>query len=278
MFSEFKLFQFLKTFLFLDYNKNLHLIFLDIFVVSIIIYSAYMILRRSKGILIGIGVFWLLGFSARTLQLELLEWVIQVVSPSIIFVIVIVLQPELRRIFSEFSRIRFFKFFRLKLNYEIDEVVEAATMMSRSKTGALIVFEKDVSLKHIVEQSVQLDAIISKSLILTVFKKNSALHDGAMIIQQNRIASASSYLPMSNSLGSSTLGARHRSALGIAEETDSVVLVTSEETGEISVCHDGEMIHPVKPFELKSLLLQLLHGETLKQEKNSTGKEQEGEG
>lgn len=153
MFSEFKLFQFLKTFLFLDYNKNLHLIFLDIFVVSIIIYSAYMILRRSKGILIGIGVFWLLGFSARTLQLELLEWVIQVVSPSIIFVIVIVLQPELRRIFSEFSRIRFFKFFRLKLNYEIDEVVEAATMMSRSKTGALIVFEKDVSLKHIVEQS-----------------------------------------------------------------------------------------------------------------------------
>jgi diadenylate cyclase len=255
-------------------SSKLFTIVLDIFIVSVIIYTLYMMLRKTRGIqlLIGLGIFWVLGFISKIVRLELLDSLIKMISPSIIFIIIIVLQPELRRLFADLSRAGLFKYFLLKPKYEIDEVVEAARIMSKAKTGALIVFTKDISLKDIIEQSVQLDAIISSSLLLTIFKKNSALHDGAVIIEQNRIASASSYLPMSNSLGSSTLGARHRSALGIAEETDAVVLVTSEETGDISICYDGEMIHPVKHFELKNQLLQFLEQKTVDTKKKTGAK------
>ena len=130
---------------------------------------------------------------------------------------------------------KFFKKMLYNPTFDIDEIIKAVKIMAEEKTGSLIVISKEISMKDIIEQSVQLDAIISSSLLLTIFKKNSALHDGAVIIEQNRIASAASYLPMSSALGTSTLGARHRSALGVAEETDAVVVVTSEETGEISV-------------------------------------------
>ena len=186
------------------------------------------------------------------------------IRPALIFVVVIILQPELRRILTELTKFKLLKLFLIKPNYEVDEVVEAVKIMAKNKTGSLIVFVKDMSLKDIIESSVLVDAIITSSLLLTIFKKNSALHDGAVIIEQNRVASASSYLPMSNSLGDSTLGARHRSALGIAEETDAVVVVTSEETGDISLCYEGEMIHPVKPFDLKNLLSDMLNDDYIK--------------
>jgi diadenylate cyclase len=105
---------------------------------------------------------------------------------------------------------------------------------------------------------------------LTIFKKNSPLHDGAVIIEQNRIASASSYLPLSDNLErAATMGARHRSALGLSEETDAVIIVTSEERGEISICFNGEMIHPIKPFELKTLLLTYLQARVKSSQNNS---------
>lgn len=269
MFSQFDIVQHLKTLVLIDYNQRLLPVSSDILIVTFIIYSVYRMLRKTRGmqLLIGLGLFWLLGLIAKYFELELLDWLITAVSPALVFVVVIVLQPELRRIFSDFSQAKILKYFMMKPDYQLDEIVEAARIMSRSKTGCIIVFAKDISLRDIIDQSVLLDAQISTSLLLTIFKKNSALHDGAVIVEQNRVASASSYLPMSNSLGSSTLGARHRSALGLAEETDAVILVTSEETGEISICHDGEMIHPVKPFELKSQLLQKLTNNRVKSAK-----------
>lgn len=251
--------EFLKTFLYLDYHASLRAL-IDIFIVSVLFYSLYMALRRTRGfqLVIGIGSILLLGSFANYFELELLDWIISSVRPALLFLAIVLLQPELRRAFAELTNTKFFKLFNIKPNYEIDEIIEAVRIMASEKTGSIIAISKEISLRNIIEQSVQLDAIITSALLLTIFKKNTALHDGAVIIEQNRIASAASYLPMSNQLGTSSMGARHRSALGLAEETDAVVIVTSEETGEISVCHDGRMIHPVKPFELKTLVLNLL--------------------
>jgi diadenylate cyclase len=225
-----------------------------------------MALRRTRGIqlLLGIGFLLMLGSIASYYELELLDWLITSIRPAIVFWAVVLLQPELRRAFTDFSKSKIFKLFNIKPAYEIDEIVEAVKIMASEKTGSLIAISKEISLRGIIEESVQVDAIISSGLLLSIFMKNSALHDGAVIIEQNRIASASSYLPMSDKLGTSTMGARHRSALGLAEETDAVVVVTSEESGDISVCFEGQMIHPVKPFELKSLIQKLLNDEELK--------------
>lgn len=253
------MFEYLKTLLYLDYHASLRAL-IDIFIVSVLFYSLYMALRRTRGfqLVIGVGSILLLGSFANYFDLELLDWIISSIKPALLFLAIVLLQPELRRAFAELTNTKFFKLFNIKPNYEIDEIIEAVRTMASEKTGSIIVISKEISLRNIIEQSVQLDAIITSALLLTIFKKNTPLHDGAVIIEQNRIASAASYLPMSNQLGTSSMGARHRSALGLSEETDAVVIVTSEETGEISVCYDGKMIHPVKPFELKTLVLNLL--------------------
>ena len=261
--------DYLRSLLYIDYNNLSPVaVTVDILIVSYIFYKIYIMLRKTRGLqlLIGVGIFYIMGLLASYFQLELLDWLIVNIKPAIVFVVIVLLQP---RNLGELSKIRIVKLFLLKPNYELDEIVEAAKIMAQEKTGSIIVIAKDISLKDIIEQSVQIDAVISSSLLLTIFKKNSALHDGAVIIEQNRIASASSYLPMSNSLGNSTLGARHRSALGLAEETDAVVLVTSEETGEISICKDGEMHHPIKSFELKNQLQILLADNNSKKDKGA---------
>ncbi|MCB1193331.1 MAG: TIGR00159 family protein [Leptospiraceae bacterium] len=268
--------EFIKTFKYLEYNLSLIPVVIDILIVSFVIYKIIMMLRKSRGIYLisGVGIIWVLGVVSKYYELELMDWIITNIRPSLLFIIVVILQPELRRIFGDIASMKFFKKMLYNPTFDIDEIIKAVKIMAEEKTGSLIVISKEISMKDIIEQSVQLDAIISSSLLLTIFKKNSALHDGAVIIEQNRIASAASYLPMSSALGTSTLGARHRSALGVAEETDAVVVVTSEETGEISVCHSEDMVHPVKPLELKNLLLSYL---TNKETKKSTEKKEETE-
>lgn len=241
----------------ISYTKS----FIDIFIVSIIFYFLYVTLSKTRALqlFLGLGGILLLGALSGYFQLELLDWLIDSFRPALLFLVIVLLQPELRRVFSDLTKSKILKIFFLKQNFELDEIVNAVKSMSNSKTGSIIAITKDISLKDIVERSVQIDGVITSSLLLTIFKKNSPLHDGAVIIEQNRIASASSYLPLSDNLESAaTMGARHRSALGLSEETDAVIIVTSEERGEISICHNGEMIHPIKPFELKTILLKLL--------------------
>ncbi|MCE9500490.1 MAG: diadenylate cyclase CdaA [Leptospira sp.] len=252
--------QLFKTIPDFQFNSNSAYVFLDILIVSFIIYKFYMLLRRTRGIqlLLGVAFIWALGSIADYFELELLDWLITNIRPALVFAIIVLLQPELRRITGELAKIRILKLFILKPGYDLDEIVEAVRIMSANKTGSIIVLVKEIGLKDIIERSVPLDAIVTSSLLLTIFKKNSALHDGAVIIEQNRIVSASSYLPMSSNLGNSTLGARHRSALGLAEESDAVIIVTSEENGNISICYDGELYSPIKSSELKNQLTNFL--------------------
>ncbi|TGK17143.1 TIGR00159 family protein [Leptospira fluminis] len=252
-------------------------VILDILIVSFLIYQFYATIRRTRGVqlLLGIGLIWLLGIFAQYAEFELLDWIIDNIRPALVFAIIVLLQPELRKITGDMARLKFFRPFLLKTVTDLDEIVEAAKIMAKNKTGSIIAIVREHSLKEITEQSVQLDAILSTSLLLTIFKKNTALHDGAVIIEQNRIACAGAFLPMAQNMDDARMGARHRAALGIAEESDAVVVVTSEETGEISVCHDGEMIHPVKPIELKNLLNTILHEKKSGPEKKGEGDEKE---
>ena len=263
----------LRNIFYLDfYNISFNRTFIDIFIVSVIFYFLYITLRKTRALqlFIGLGVILLLGAVSSYYELELLDWLIDSFRPALLFLVIVLLQPELRRVFSDLTKSKLIKIFLMKPSFELDEIVDAVKTMANSKTGAIIAITKDISLRDIVERSVQLDAIVSSSLILTIFKKNSPLHDGAVIIEQNRIASASSYLPLSDNLErAATMGARHRSALGLSEETDAVIIVTSEERGEISICFNGEMIHPIKPFELKTLLLTYLQARVKSNQSNN---------
>ncbi len=263
----------LRNIFYLDfYNISFLRTSIDIFIVSIIFYFLFITLRKTRALqlFIGLGVILLLGAISSYYELELLDWLIDSFRPALLFLVIVLLQPELRRVFSDLTKSRLIKIFLMKPSFELDEIVDAVKTMANSKTGAIIAITRDISLRDIVERSVQVDAIISSSLLLTIFKKNSPLHDGAVIIEQNRIASASSYLPLSDNLErAATMGARHRSALGLSEETDAVIIVTSEERGEISICFNGEMIHPIKPFELKTLLLTYLQARVKSSQNNS---------
>ncbi|MDF3819971.1 diadenylate cyclase CdaA [Leptospira sp. 96542] len=255
--------DFLRGLYIIPWSKNYISVFLDIIIVSYLIYKTYTTLRRTRGIqlLLGVGIIWISGSLAEFFGFELLEFILTNIRPALVFAIIVLLQPELRRLTGDLARIRLLRFFFLKPSFDLDPIVEAVRNMAQSKIGSIIVLVKDISLKDITENAVAIDSVVSSELLQTIFFKNSPLHDGAVIIEQNRIICAASYLPMSGSVEISTLGARHRSALGLAEETDAIVIVTSEETGDITVCFDGEMFHPVKALELKALVNNLMTGQ-----------------
>ncbi|TGL59353.1 TIGR00159 family protein [Leptospira ognonensis] len=271
--------DFLRGLYIIPWSKNYVSIGLDILIVAFIIYKTYTTLRRTRGLqlLLGVGIIWISGSLAEYLNFELLEWILTNIRPALVFAIIVLLQPELRRITGDFARIRLLRLFFLKPVFDLDPIIDAVRSMASQKIGSLIVLVKDISLKEISENAVNIDAAVSSELLQTIFFKNSPLHDGAVIIEQNRIISAASYLPMSSNLEISTLGARHRSALGLSEESDSIIIVTSEETGEITVCFAGEMFHPVKPLELKALVSGLMSGtkKTAKDDERKRNKERE---
>ncbi|MCT8333475.1 diadenylate cyclase CdaA [Leptospira sp. 85282-16] len=246
----------------IPWSKNYISISLDVLIVAFLIYKTYTTLRRTRGIqlLLGVGIIWISGSFAEYLGFELLEWILTNIRPALVFAIIVLLQPELRRLTGDLARIRLLRLFFLKPTFDLDPIVEAVRIMAQEKTGSIIVLVKDISLKDISENAVPLDAQVTSEVLQTIFFKNSPLHDGAVIIEQNRIVCAASYLPMSSSVEISTLGARHRSALGLSEETDAIIIVTSEETGDITICYEGEMLHPVKPLELKALVSSLMTG------------------
>lgn len=240
-------------------TKNPVYVVIDILIVSILIYKLYMVLRRTRGIqlLLGLFLIWVMGIVAEFFDLELLESILTTIRPALVFAVIVLLQPELRRITSDLANIKLLQFFFAKPQLNIDEIVKAVLNLSKSNTGSIIIITRDISHRNLVEDSVVIDSVISAPLLETIFRKDTPLHDGAVIIDQNRIAAASCYLPMSGKLEGTTYGARHRSALGFSEESDAIVVITSEETGEISICFEGEMLTNVNPNELKRVIFNL---------------------
>jgi len=209
---------------------------LDILAVAVIIYQLLQIVRgtRAAHILIGILTVALTYQVAVQAHLEALRTLLSALAPYSAIAIIILFQSEIRRTLARLGRKRLFGGYqRLQ---STDEILLALSSMSRDKIGALIVLERDIGLRTFIESGVRLDSQISRDLLLSIFMPGTALHDGAVIIQKERIAAAACFLPLSiNPALAAKLGTRHRAGIGITEETDCLALIVSEETGSISI-------------------------------------------
>ncbi len=220
--------------------------FVDILVVAFLVYQALMVVRgtRAGHILLGILVMVALYVAATAARLAALRSILQFIVPYLGIAIIVLFQSEIRRTLARLGRKRWFG---LGGGYRgpesVNEILLALEQLSVQKTGALIVLERDIGLRTFIESGVRLEALISRDLLLSIFQQGLPLHDGAVIIQKDRIAAAACFLPLTtNPAVSSNLGTRHRAALGITEETDCLSLVVSEESGRISAAGFGELI------------------------------------
>lgn len=245
--------------------------FVDIFLVALLLYQLYRLLKGTAAMKIFLGIIavYFIWKTVDLLEMELLSEIFgQFISVGVIALLV-VFQPEIRKFLlmlgtPNFLKKRKFLFWKVFENetqkMNIDAVVEACKKMSTTLTGALIVISRQNELSEYVETGEKLDARISSELLENIFFKNSPLHDGAIIISNNRIQAARCILPVSaNQNLPPDLGLRHRAALGITENTDAIAIIVSEQTGYVSVCIEGKLKRNIKPSQLKSMLLQEFH-------------------
>jgi diadenylate cyclase len=216
----------------------------DILVVAFLIYQALMIVKgtRAGHILIGILIMVALYVVALFTGLEALRSVLSYIVPYLALAVIILFQSEIRRTLARLGRKRWFARGYKRPEFA-EDILIAVRRLATDKTGALIVVERDIGLRTFIESGVRLDAQLSSDLLLAIFHPGGALHDGAVIVQKDRIAAAACFLPLALTPAlSSNFGTRHRAAIGITEETDCLSLVVSEETGRISVAAFGEFI------------------------------------
>lgn len=254
--------------LLLDTLSNLMLFFhenwtsgLEIIILGTLVYYSYLYLTRIQGSQILIWVtltFVVLTFISQVLNLAVLSWLLKSISAFLVIALVIIFQPELRRAFNELGIHRFFTS-ALQHREAIEELTEIVFDLSNKGFGALIALEGDMDLKAIVETGVKLDALLSKELILTLFHPKTLLHDGGVIISNERIVGAGCIFPISQRDDlERTIGLRHRAGLGLSEEFDVIVLVISEETGYVSLCYRGSIDRHLSEQQFQERLSQLI--------------------
>ncbi|MFW5801566.1 MAG: diadenylate cyclase CdaA [Spirochaeta sp.] len=235
---------------------------LDIALLSFLIYKGYQILVQTRAVQLVKGAFFLVAMYAVAffLNLETVLLIINTIAPSLVIGIAIIFQPELRKIFTRIGQGSLFPFSRRARPYPIDQVVSAAETLSYSGRGALIVFTRSVGQKNIIEKGTLLNAEISAALLVTIFMHDNPLHDGAVVLQGSTLVAASCFLPMSEQLDiRRSFGTRHRAALGLAEESDAVVLLVSEETGAMSLAYDANLYYDLSVPEVYSRLKESLN-------------------
>jgi len=230
----------------------------DIALVYYLFYRLLLIIKGTRAfqMLIGIGLLVLVLVASQALELHSLNWIIFSFWSQIVLAVVILFQPEIRRTLARVGERRLFKSFSsVESSKFIEETVKAAISMANKRIGALIVFERDSDLSTIVEMGTDLDAKVTKEILVSIFLPYSPIHDGAAIIRDGRIVAAGCFLPLTLSSNlSKALGTRHRAAVGLTEESDAVVLVVSEETGEIAVVKDGTIEHNADAPALRATL------------------------
>lgn len=238
---------------------------LDVSLVFIIVYVVLRLLRGTRAVptVVGMVLLGLLYWLARAQQLVTLVFVLQYAVAFIGIAIIVLFQSEIRQALIYFgNRLRLPVLRRPRGQFGgsvYDEIVLAVTTLSTEKTGALIVIEKDIGLRNFIDAGVQMDAAISYDLLVTIFNPSTPLHDGAVIIQNERIAAASVFLPLTKNPGiSREMGTRHRAAIGITEGTDAISLVVSEETGLITFVENGEVRRNIDTTQLRSMMLKSL--------------------
>jgi diadenylate cyclase len=238
---------------------------LDILLVAFLIYEFLLLVRGTRAVpmLTGVGALVIAFYVAHLSNLRTLDWLVGTILPYSIFALIVIFQSEIRQALARLGR-------NLTLSRgtngetdAFDDIVMAASTFSQDQTGALVVIEREIGLRTYIESGVALDAHLSYDLLATLFRPSAPLHDGAVIVQKDRIAAAACFLPLSmNPLLSTQLGTRHRAGIGITEETDAVSVIISEETGGISIAVGGQVERDVTPERLRRRLAELLtpHG------------------
>ena len=236
---------------------------LDIAIVAVLIYELLVLIRGTRAVQMALSGAFLIGlfFVSRWLELETVNWVIRNLAGYVVFAIIVLFQSDIRRALAHFGRAPFFRYFERAQSTDetIEELIVAATNLASKRIGAIMVLERQIGLRNYIEGGIPLDGLVTYDLLASIFQPGSPLHDGAAIIQGDRVAAAACFLPLSvNPRLSRELGTRHRAALGLTEENDAIAIVVSEETGSISLVKDGDIQRGVSPDALRTELKLLV--------------------
>lgn len=237
---------------------------IDLSIVIFLIYSFLKIVKGSRAwqLIKGIALLIVITCLSGLFNLHILNWILTGIMNLGVIAIIVIFQPELRRGLEQLGTNKFMKFFGIdqdlatKTKEDIYKIVIATEELSKNKTGALIVIERDIKIQDIIDSGIPMNAEVSPQLLVNIFEHKTPLHDGAVIISGNKIASAASVLPLADDNDiAKELGTRHRAAIGISKESDSIVVIVSEETGKVSIAKDGTLIADVNEEALKKILI-----------------------
>ena len=232
---------------------------LDIAIVSFIFYEFLKLIRGTRAVQMAAGSLLIVGlfYLSRLVPLQTVNWMIRNMLVYLAFAAIVIFQSDIRRALAHFGQAPFFRYFNRQeaANETIEELVVAATMLSSQRTGAIIAIEREIGLRNYIESGIPIDATLTYDLLVTIFQTGSPLHDGAVIVQEDRIAAAACFLPLSvNPRVSRELGTRHRAAIGLTEENDAVAIVVSEERGHIGLAMNGRIERALSADELRERL------------------------
>lgn len=259
-----------------QYPIKLISLILDLVIVIFLGYKFVKSVKKSRvaQLLKGIVLFVVIVAISDLLNLKILNFILTSVMTYGVIALIIIFQPELRRTLEQLGSNKFTRFFGIdkdvitKTKEDVYKIVIAAMELSKTKTGGLIVIEREIKIKDIIETGVILDAEVSPQLLVNLFTPNTPLHDGAVIISENKIVSAACILPLASSQDiAKELGTRHRAAIGISKESDAIAIVVSEETGKISIARDGGLIADLKEDALKKILIKNIVSDRYKEDK-----------
>jgi len=235
----------------------------DILVVSILIYEVLKLIRGTRAVQMALGACVLVGlfYGSRWGRLETVNWLVRNMIGYLVFAFIVLFQSDIRRALAHFGRAPFFRYLASSESAEdaIEELVVVSSLLSSQRIGAIIAIERQIGLRNYIEGGIRLDAILTYDLIQSIFLPSSPLHDGAVIVQDDRVAAAACFLPLTvNPKLSKELGSRHRAAIGLTEENDAVAIVISEETGSVSIVVDGQIDRGLDTDQLRARLRSLV--------------------
>jgi len=242
-----------------SFHFDLTIELLDVAIVAYLFYRLFLLIKGTRAIQMFIGLFLLIivSFIAQWLNLNALNWILSSLKTVWVIAFVILFQPELRKALTQLGQNRVLgMFLKVESSGTVTEIVRACQLLVQKGLGAIIVIERDVGLKNYIETGTRLDAKVTDELVVTIFTPPGPLHDGAVIIEKDRIIAAGCILPLSqNPRIGRALGTRHRAGLGLSEETDALVIIISEETGSISLAREGKL---KRKLELNALRNELV--------------------
>lgn len=234
---------------------------LDIGLLTFVLYKSYEFISKTNSAqILKAAVIVLIAYGiAALLQLHTILWLMKIIAPGLVIAFAVIFQPEIRKLFLKLGQSKWFAFGKRSKHTYVDAVLTAAEMLSKQRRGMLAVFIRHTKLDNFIQTGTKLNALVSSSLLVTIFGHNTPLHDGACFIQDGKIIAAGCFLqPSENYDIKKTFGTRHRAALGLSEQSDAVVLIVSEESGALSLAYDSKLNYDLTISEITKILESLL--------------------